>query len=294
MSGNTKPFPSLGLFVTVITAVLVGLFSLSAAADPPSKTRVTKEQDTSSKGRSGHDDRRDEIRVDGRDDRRDGRRNVRRERPTKSYVPTRRDYGHVRVVQPHRRADGTINIRPIIGRCSKVTPVVLARFEDKRRSQVELVISLFKKGERSKAVEIWGSFVTGLAEYHEPVDLDEVMLYVVREGCARENDAMLFHAARLQFLRDTEEQLEDYVDLLDERRDSCRRSGPACPPTTQRDIETERIRARANLEIVRIEADVQKDIAEGIIATAHDYESRFAAAYEDLYREVDVRVRFSN
>ena len=164
-------------FSTIVLAMVVAVFlSASAGADPPSKKRVKKGSATPQKARATHDQRAPTPHkaraADGQ------KKHVRRAHPTKTYVRTSRDYGHVRIAHPHRHDNGSIIVRPIIARSARVTPVVLHRLEDRRRNQIQLVIKHFHSGDHASALHLWGSFVAGLVDYHEPIDLDEVMLLI--------------------------------------------------------------------------------------------------------------------
>jgi len=285
--------------IRVLATGLVGLLCLPVIADPPAKRKAKGAQPTARKRETdaqppakrrarGDHFPPGEPRVAPMD-----RTGPRRVRPRKSYVPTRRDYGHVRVTRRPRRDDGRIYIRPVLVHSARVGPVVLDRFEERRRDQIRMIVGHFRSGQRARAVEAWRSFIDGLVEYHEPIDLDEVMLYVAREGCAYENDAFLFMAARLEYLRESRERLEDYVDLLYEQREDCERGKRPCATTTLRDIETEFIRARAELEILAIKERVVNDKLETLVESSREYENRFAAVFEDMYREAEVRITFS-
>ncbi len=272
-----RHLPQTGALILVFSMLLGGLLPPSAGAQPPTKKRVKKERATPQKARV----------VPG------NRPAQRRTRPRKSYVRTRRDYGHVRVTRRHRRDDGKFNIRPIIVRSSRVTPVVLDRFEDQGRDQIRMIVRHFREGRRPKALEIWGGLIDTLAEYREPIDLDDVMLYIAREGCIHDNDTFMYHAAKLEFLRESQERLQDYIVLLNDQRDACMRGGRRCSSETLRGLETELIRARADREIIGVKARVTSDEFEKIIESSRDYEHRFAVAFEDMYREVELRIRWA-
>lgn len=265
-----------GVLILVLGLLFGGLLPPSTDAQPPAKKKVKKQQAPTKKARAVSGDR----------------PGVRRTRPRESYVRTRRDFGHVRVRQRHRHGDVTLDIRPILVRSARVTPVVLHRFEDRRREQIRMIARHFREGRRREALAIWGTFVDDLAGLHEPIDLDEIMLYVAREGCLYENDAFLFHAAKLEFLRESEEHLEDYIDQLYDQRDTCVHSG-RCSAENLRDLEIELVGAQADLEILQVKARVASDEFEKAAGASRDYERRFAATFDDMYREVELRIRFS-
>ena len=262
---------------SLIALLLGGLLPLRAGAQPPAKKRIDRGRTTPKKARVISPD--------------ESRR--RRERPRKAFVRTRRDYGHVRVTHHRASADGRLSMRPIIVRSARVTPLVLERFEDRRRDQLRLAIRHFREGQRAEGLRIWGVFVDGLSDYPEPIDLDDIMLYVAREGSFSASGPFLFHAAKLEFLRESERNLEDYVDLLYEQRNMCSRAGYSCSSTMLRDLEYELIRARADLEILDIEARAASDEFESLLESARDAEHRFTAVFEDMYREVELRIRLS-
>lgn len=279
--------------------VLVGLLCLPVGADPPAKKRV-KRAEPPAKKRVKHAEppSKKRVKVEPASPKKSrvvpvDKHRRHRVRPIRSYVRTRRDFGHVRVIRRDRRADGRLHVRPILVRSAWVRPVVIERFEDRRRDQLRLIVQHFRAGQRARAIEVWRTFVNGLVEYHEPIDLDEVMLYIAREGCAYENDAFAFHASKLEFMRESRERLEDYVDLLYEQREACERGTRPCSPTTLRNIEAELARMRADLEVLEIEEHAANDALERIVESSSDYENRFAAVFDDMYREVEVRITVS-
>ena len=211
-----------------------------------------------------------------------------RGRPQKAYVRTQRDYGHVRVAEPRRNDDGRLNVRPIIVRSTRVTPNVLTQFDERHRAQVSVVIRNLREGQRDTAMGSWRSFVQSLSECDRPIDLDEVMLYVGREGCLHQSGALLFHGARLDQFRESADLLRDYLDELQKQREDCASGRSACTVDTVKSLDIALVRARADLRILGIEMDVADDEMEAIIAAEHEYEQRFARTYEDMYREAEL------
>lgn len=263
-------------FAAIVALALIAV-PAPAGGQPPRKKRVKKEPPKVQKPRAAPSN---ESRP-------------RRLHPRKAYVPTRREYGHVRVARRSRHGDQRFNIRPVILRSARVTPVVLDYFDDPRRDQLHLVIRHFKEGHRSRALEVWGGFVDGLADYREPIDLDEVMLFIARESCFHEDNQALFQALKLEFLQDSRELLERYIDQLHEQRTDCTGRISPCSPETLRDLDTELMRARADHKILDLEIRVLSDEFEARMRSLQDYEHRFAAAFDDMYREVEVRIQLS-
>jgi len=186
-----------------------------------------------------------------------------------------------------------LHIRPILVRSARVTPIVLERFHDQRRDQLRLVIRYLREGKRVMALDTWRVFVDGLADYPEPVDLDEVMMYVTREGCAHGNGAFEFHAGRLEYLQNMREQVEDYEDSLNEQLDLCQRHIRPCSLDTMRRIETELVRTQAEIETLAMRERVANDEFEAVLESSREYEMQFASTFEDIYHEVELRVTFS-
>jgi hypothetical protein len=216
----------------------------------------------------------------------------RREHPQRSYVRTRRDYGHVRLTRRERH-EGRLNVRPIIVKSARVSPVVLQRFEDRRRDQLQLVIQHYREGRRTEGLETWTGFVNGLADYPEPVDLDDVMLYVARESCLHGDGSFIFHAGRVEFLNESAAQWGQYVAQLEEQLDDCRRGRRACSAETRRNLESELTRRKAEWEVFDIQARVADKEFDRVLRESRDYEGRFAATFEDMYHEVEVRIQYS-
>jgi len=186
-----------------------------------------------------------------------------------------------------------MHIRPIVVRSARVSPVVLNRFERRDQDQIRTMIKCLRDNRRGQAMEIWASFVSGLSDYHQPVDLDEVMLYVAREGCFYGSDRVLFRAAKLEHLRESADRVGDYEAVLRDQQDACRSGLRTCSPETMRDIEMEMTQVRADRQILDIRARALDDEFETVIASSREYEQSFARTYEDMYREVEVRISFS-
>lgn len=221
---------------------------------------------------------------------RKARAHTRKARAPRSYQPTRREYSRVQVTRYPRRHDGRLDVRPVMLRSARVRPVVLQRLGDRRREHVDLVIRHLRAGDRARALDTWRIFIDGLVEFNEPVDLDEVMLYVSRESCLREDESLHFYASRLEFLLESYDHLDDYIDQLAAQHEACMRSARPCSPDTLRQLQRELTRARADRDIVAIERRVAEQEYEAGLRASGDYERRFGVTFEDLYREVEVRV----
>jgi hypothetical protein len=209
------------------------------------------------------------------------------------YVPTGPRFRHVRVVERELRDNRLADSRTVIVRSTAVRPRVLVRFEDRRQNEIRSVIRLYRGGDRPRAIQTWGLFVTGLADYDDPVDLDEIMMYVARECCFYEDDATLFQAQRIAFLRDSGERLDDYIEELEQRRISLARRGPGYDVGTLGQIETELARARGQREIVDIRLRLAEQEYETGAYASRDYEARFDGILSDLYREAGRHIRIT-
>ena len=210
-----------------------------------------------------------------------------------TYLKTRPEYRHVRVAKFPRRRDGGLDSRFVIVRSARVTPRSWARFDDRRQTHIDAIIRDLRAGQRGQALRVWGELLDGLRDYREPVDLDEIMLYITRESCLHQDGAVLYYARKLEYLADAEERLEDYIDQLFNLREDCRHGARRCAPEAISRIEDELIKARAELQIMRIEArDARADFDAGM-DSGRDHEVDFAAVLDSLYHEVEVRVCIS-
>lgn len=217
----------------------------------------------------------------------DGRRRGKR------YIPTKRVYGHVRVTEYPRRPDGRINVRRVIARSQRVTPVVLERFEDRRRDQLREVIRYYRERDRTRAVEVWARFVGGLSDVSVAVDLDEIMLYIAREGSRQDSGDLAYYGRRLDFLEDWQNMLLDYLDDIHRQRDDCMNPHYRCSERTIQNIERDLVRARSDLDVARTEEHLARDQFDIRLQSAGDYEQQFTAIYEEIYRAVEVRISIS-
>jgi hypothetical protein len=276
----------------------------SGQQEPPQKRRVEKDRPAQPQQEEPPGKRRTEKdRPDAERDRQNppvqrrdadsGDRGGETHRRGKLYLPTRRVYGHVRVSERPRQPDGRINVRRVIARSQRVTPVVLERFQDRRREEINLVIRCYRDRDHSRALEAWARFIDGLTDYPDPIDLDEVIMYVAREGCRFDNDELAYYGRRLDFLQDWQEMLLDYMEDVDRQRDACMSPGRACSERTIQNIERDLVRARSDLDVARTEEQLARDQFDTRLQSAGDYEERFTAIYEEIYNSVEVRIRVS-
>ena len=272
---------ALRMRLTILTASVVAMFLVSSASgqQPQTKRKTTREAPARREAPQ------EMTRV------RSGQRGSKTLRVR--YVPTSPRFRHVRVVERELHDNRLPDSRTVIVRSTAVRPRVLVRFEDRRQDEIRSVIRLYRGGDRPRAVQTWGRFVTGLADYDEPVDLDEIMMYVARECCFHEDDATLFQAQRLAFLRDSGERLDDYIEQLEQRRVSLARRAGGFDVQTLEHIESELARARAQREIVDIRVRLAERDYEAGTHISRDYEARFDGILTDLYREAGRCIRIT-
>lgn len=206
------------------------------------------------------------------------------------YIRTAPSFRHVRVIERPLRDNRLVDTRTVIVRSTGVRPRSIVRFEDRRQDEIRTVIRLYREGQSDQAIRVWGGFVASLSDYEEPVDLDEVMLYVARESCFREDDAVLFRANRLAHLRDSAALLDDYTDELLERRSSMLSVGGRVSADTLDDLESELVRVRAERAIVGIRLRTAEEAYERDILASRSYEDRFGGVMTELYREASIRI----
>jgi hypothetical protein len=212
-------------------------------------------------------------------------------RHRKTYLKTRREYRHVRVLDRSRRSDERPDRRAVIVRSARVTPRAWARLDDRQQTRIGRIIRDFRADQRSQALQSWSVFLEDLRECEEPVELDDVMLYIARESCLHQDGAVLYYARKLEYLSDAEERLDDFIDQLYDLREDCRRGTRQCRRDAIGRIEDELIKARAERQILSIEArDARADFDATMTSDRH-YEANFTAVWDSLYREVEVRIR---
>ena len=209
------------------------------------------------------------------------------------YVPTRREYRHVRFAHRPYHEDGRLDTRRILMRSARVTPVVLERFHDHRRDRIQTIIHHFREGRRSQAIHLWSGFVHELADYPDPVDLDEIMFVIAKESCSGESRPDLFHARKLEFLHDSLDHLDEYIDQLYRHHEACTHHGPGCSPSTLRNIDDELVRVRAQRDMLSIEVTRTTEELESHMHSSSEYETRLASVFDAMYGEVELRIRLT-
>lgn len=296
-----------GWMLVVAMCVLAGAPVVSAQQESPKKRRVEKQrqapesqqQDSPKKKRrvEKHKPRVDPHRPPppgrrrGGDSRDGGRVAPRR---GKVYLPTRRAYGHVRVSEYPRRLDGHIHVGRIIARSQRVTPVVLERFEDRHRNEITAIIRFYRAHDHAHAIEAWGRFIDGLADHHVSIDLDELMMYIAREGCRHRSDELAYYGRRLHYLQDWADLLLDYLADIRRQHDECMRPDHECSGRTIQNIDRDLARARADLDIARTQEHLARDQFETRLQSAGDYGDRFGSIFEEIHHSVEVRVILSD
>ena len=289
----------------------VGLLAVAAIAsgqqDPPKKRKVEKRrpapeppQKKEPKGKRRVEKHRPRVEPDRQAPparRRDADSHDRRRvtpRRGKVYLPTRRAYGHIRVSERPHRHDGSIQVGRIIARSQRVTPIVLERFEDRRRDEISVIIRYYREHDHAHAIEAWGRFIDGLADHRLAIDLDELMMYIAREGCRHGSDELAYHGRRLHYLQDWQDLLLDYLADVRRQHDECMSPAHECSERTIHSIDRDLARARADLDVARVEEQLARDQFETRLHSAGDYEERFGSIYEEIYRSVEVRIIVSD
>jgi len=222
-----------------------------------------------------------------------GEKERRRAHPKKTYIRTRDTYRHVRLSNRHRREGGRLHIRPAISRSVTVLPSVLDRLEGRRQQQIGLIIQYLIRNDRGQAIELWGRFIHELSDYPEIIDLDDVILYILRESCVVEDETLVFYGMKLEHLSESLDQMEDYIYKLHDLRGACGHRGRRCTPETLRDIETELTRARGDRDVLEAKLRMANDEYDNALRGFSDYERRFEDLFEDMYNEVEIRIRIS-
>lgn len=221
------------------------------------------------------------------------KKQVRKLHPKKASVRPQKTYSHVRVLHPHRLPDGRLHSRPLLARSAAVASAVLNQFERRRQDQINRVILDMRNGRREQAIRIWANFVVDLADHPEPVDLDEIMLLIARDSCGDAGNEFRLRAARLEYMQESLDRTAEYLDFLEHQRDRCKRHAGLCPFEMLKNLETQIIRTRADRDVFVVEERLADHRFNELLESSRDYERRFTSTFDDLYREVELRIRIS-
>ncbi|MCA9244065.1 MAG: hypothetical protein KDA32_08935 [Phycisphaerales bacterium] len=210
-------------------------------------------------------------------------------RSSREYVRTGRDYRHVRVERAPRLSDGRLDSRSIIVRSARIGRRPVTVLPKRDIADVDVVIRFFRDGNREEGLRAWSRFVSSLREYGDPIDLDDVMYYVAREGCSAQQDPGLrLYAEKLGYVRDSIDRIEAYIDDLASLRDDARRPGGA---NDYRDINNEWRRASAERDRLRVEEDVLTEEFNRALQASDAYERDFTSMFEGLFHEAELVIR---
>ncbi len=205
------------------------------------------------------------------------------------YVDSAPEYRHIQI---RRRVDSgprtKLDVRELT-RVMRSPSLEVYRFEPPRITQVETVIRLFDSGDHERALRTWGGFVASLRDRTDPIDLDDLMLYIARESCFGRNPAARFHAQRLAHLRQAQDDTRFYLaqcqaNLRDASRDP--HAGDV-----RRELEIEINRTTADLQILEIREQQAMQRYDMIRARGDRYERDFIVLYDQLYNEACTRIQ---
>lgn len=205
------------------------------------------------------------------------------------YVDAAPEYRHIQIrrkveTQPRTKLD----VRELT-RVMRSPSLDVYRFEQPRVLQVETVIRLFDSGEHERAIRTWGGFVASLRDRADPIDLDDLMLYIARESCFGRNPAARFHAQRLAHLRQAQDDTRFYLAQCEANlRDASRDPGGV---DVRHEIQIELNRASADLEILEIRERQALQRYDMVRSRNDRYERDFIVLYDQLYNEACLRIQ---
>ena len=209
-------------------------------------------------------------------------------RPVRRHIATNRTFGHLTLSDYDR---GERNLFSLMLDGTTLGDGVGGTFGSGRANRLQLIIKSFQSDDRTRGISLWGEFVDNLADYHQPVDLDRVALYVARQSCPAPSDAALFYGRQLAYIRDSMDLLADYVQSLQDRRAVLSRQNRLTPDAAAT-VDQELIRAKADWDILAIrERSANRDYR-GAVGSDARYQRRMGSILGDLYEEAGQRVRY--
>jgi hypothetical protein len=147
------------------------------------------------------------------------------------------------------REQGKLDVLRIIMDTAYVSEDAIANLDRAQRKELREIIVLMERGNDSLSSAKWKEFVSAFRNKTTPIDLDEIIRYMVKEAHLTKYSSVLYRSSKVKFLEVQSQQLREYVESLRRQLADCQKYS-SCPDSTKNEIEAEL--ATASRELQRV------------------------------------------
>jgi len=152
------------------------------------------------------------------------------------YIPIKPEFRQLRLSNLPRE-QGKLDVLRIVIDTAYVSKDAISNLDRAQRKELREIIVLMERGNDSLSVAKWKEFLSTFRNKTTPVDLDEIIRYMVREAHLTKYSSVLYKSSKVRFLEVQSEQLTEYVESLRRQLADCEKSS-SCPDSTKNEIKT--------------------------------------------------------
>ncbi|MBN2315999.1 MAG: hypothetical protein JXM79_18880 [Sedimentisphaerales bacterium] len=139
-------------------------------------------------------------------------------RPIKTFIPMKQEFKHLRAT-PLPIRNGQIDRREMVLRASLASRDVVSYLNTNQKRTMQSVIRLLKAKNTPAAQREWNSLIGSFKDSLTPIDLNELIQYVLRQSYMESNRDLQFYAAKVRHMNEQKQAIRDYLQSLREMQD---------------------------------------------------------------------------
>ena len=139
-------------------------------------------------------------------------------RPIKKFIPTKKEFNHIRAI-PLPVKNGQIDRREIVLRASLASSEVVSYLNTNQKRTMNAVIKSLKGNNTSSAIRAWSNLVVSFKNSSIPIDINDLIQYVLRQSYMESNRDLQFYAAKVKHMSEQKQAVRDYLQSLREMQD---------------------------------------------------------------------------
>jgi hypothetical protein len=139
--------------------------------------------------------------------------------PGRSY-PSRSVPGRLKISELPKK-NGKIDAERILIDSTFAKQGVVSGLSKPQRQQLSAIVGLLKKNQLNPASERFGALLQSIKDQKIPADIDELMLYIIRESFTETNEDLMFFASRLKHFNEISKTISEHIrELVQIQRES--------------------------------------------------------------------------
>ena len=136
-------------------------------------------------------------------------------KPIQTFIPTKQEFKHIRAT-PLPIKNGQVDQREMVLRASLASREVVSYLNTNQKRTVQSVIKLLKGKNTPAAQREWSSLVESFKDSSIPIDINDLIQYVLRQSYMESNRDLQFYAAKVRHMNEQKQAIRDYLQSLRE------------------------------------------------------------------------------